>query len=357
MLGFEIYLEIGTCILEIVWFMFSIIIPCQKFNPYLQECLEYILKQDYTNFEIIVLPDVFSGFPIGSGMTKEKIKIIPTGPIRPGAKRNIGAREAQGEILVFIDDDAYPAKDWLKNASRVFEDKNVIALGGPGLTPPNDSFWQQVSGAMYLSWFSGANPKRFWPLGQRHAVDDWPSMNFFVRRDDFLAIGGFAENFWPGEDTKLCLDLIHFHNPFRGVSDDRPKGRLKKQIIYNPSVIVYHHRRKSLAKHLKQAGQFGWHRGYFAKKFPKNSLRFKYFLPSLFLLFVLFGWLLLVLPQPFNLIYPALWILYFSALLISLIQIYAKIKKIKVALATLIYIPATHLWYGVNFLKGMFLKP
>jgi len=168
-------------------------------------------------------------------------------------------------------------------------------------------------------------------------IDDWPSMNFFIRRNDFLAVGGFDENYWPGEDTALCHNLL----------------KAEKKIIYCPDVLVYHHRRKNLAKHLKQAGQFGWHRGLFAKKFPVNSRKIKYFLPSLFSLFVLFGWLLLFLLKPLSLIYPALWVLYFSALIISLIQIYVKIKKIKIALATLIYIPLTHLWYGWKFIEGL----
>lgn len=334
--------------------MFSIIIPCQKFNSYLKECLENILKQEYSDpdetqeshgasFEIIILPDEnveTRQRSLSTGQTSlvsTKIKIIPTGPVLPGKKRNIGAREAKGEFLAFIDDDAYPSSDWLKNAAKYFEDENIMAIGGPGLTPPDDSFWQQVSGAMYLSWLSGANPERFYPIDKAREVDDWPSMNFFVRRADFLAVGGFDEKYWPGEDTALCHNLV----------------KAGKKIIYAPDVLVYHHRRKNLLAHLKQGGNHK--RGLFARLYPANSLKIKYFLPSLFLLFVLFGWLLLFLPQPFNLIYPALWILYFLVLIISLIQIYVKIKKIKVALATLIYIPLTHFWYGWGFLRGVLL--
>ena len=314
--------------------MFSIIIPCKKSNDLLKECLDYISKLDYADFEIIVLPD--ECVETQHCRVSIRIRIIPTGPIKPGAKRNIGAQHAQGEILAFIDDDAYPALDWLKNALKYFEDEKVAALGGPGLTPFDDSFWQQVSGAMYLSWFAGANPERFYP-GKKRFLDDWPSMNFLIRKNDFLAVGGFAENFWPGEDTALCHNLV----------------KAGKKIIYCPDVLVYHHRRKNLAEHLNQAGQFGWQRGLFAKKFPANSRKIKYFLPSLFLLFALFGWLALFLPQPFNLIYFLVWLIYFVSLIISFVQIYAKIKKIKIALATLIYIPLTHLWYGWRFLQGL----
>ncbi|KKS42617.1 MAG: Glycosyltransferase, partial [Candidatus Kuenenbacteria bacterium GW2011_GWA2_42_15] len=203
--------------------MFSIIIPCKKSNDLLKECLDYISKLDYADFEIIVLPD--ECVETQHCRVSIRIRIIPTGPIKPGAKRNIGAQHAQGEILAFIDDDAYPALDWLKNALKYFEDEKVAALGGPGLTPFDDSFWQQVSGAMYLSWFAGANPERFYP-GKKRFLDDWPSMNFLIRKNDFLAVGGFAENFWPGEDTALCHNLV----------------KAGKKILYCPDVLVYHHR-------------------------------------------------------------------------------------------------------------------
>ncbi len=377
--------------------MFSIIIPCQKPSDYLNQCLEHILSQDYADpnckngasFEIIVLPDEAINSWLQSFLSRakprddwsplrNKIKIIPTGQVLPGAKRNIGAKNAQGKILAFIDDDVYPAPDWLKNATKYFEDEKVIAIGGPGATPPDDSFWQQTSGAVYLSWFSGANPERFWPIYKKnnqvmdyklqvtnYEINDWPSMNFFVRHDDFFQASGFDERFWPGEDTILCQKLI----------------QSAKKIIYAPTVLVFHHRRKNLREHLKQAGQFGFMRGKFffisagsklrlepdcsstqsmgsartLLKIP-NSLRLKYFLPAAFSLFILLGWLLLFLTRPFNLLYPALWLIYFFVTLVALIQIYSKIKKTRVTLATLVYIPLTHFWYGWKFLRGMFTK-
>jgi hypothetical protein len=42
---------------------------------------------------------------------------------------------ARGEILAFLDDDAYPADGWLEAAMARFEDPTVCAVGGPGVTP------------------------------------------------------------------------------------------------------------------------------------------------------------------------------------------------------------------------------
>jgi cellulose synthase/poly-beta-1,6-N-acetylglucosamine synthase-like glycosyltransferase len=46
---------------------------------------------------------------------------------------------AKGEICAFIDSDARPEKNWLKNALPYLSDPEVVAVGGPGLTPPEDS--------------------------------------------------------------------------------------------------------------------------------------------------------------------------------------------------------------------------
>ena len=315
--------------------MISIIIPCKKSNDFLKECLDHISKLDYENFEVIILPDTLSCIsPLVRGRLRGGIRIVPTGPIKPGAKRNIGARQAQGEILAFIDDDAYPRHDWLSKAEEYFKDENITAVAGPGVTPAADSFWQQVSGAMYLSWFGGANPDRFWP-GKKKFVTDWPSMNFLIRQKDYLAAGGFDEKYWPGEDSVLCNHLI----------------KAGKKILYAPEVMVYHNRRENFKKHLSQAGNYK--RGLFVRLRQKNSLKIKYFLPFLFVLFVLGGWLLLFLPRPFDLIYLTFWLIYFLAVLTAALQIFLKTKKPMVALASILYIIPTHLVYGWGFIKGL----
>ena len=217
---------------------------------------------------------------------------------------------------------------------KCFEDPGISAVCGPGVTPDSDSFLSQVSGAVYLSYASGANPDRFYP-GNKKEVDDWPSMNFLIRKNDFLSVGGFNEKYYPGEDSVLCNNLF----------------KAGKKMIYSPDVLVYHHRRDSLVRHLVQVGNHK--RGLFARMYPENSRKIKYFLPSLFLLFVVFGWLLVYISP---VLYISLWILYGLTLLVAIIEILLKIKKLGVSLACLIYIPLTHLWYGWGFIRGLLFK-
>ena len=247
---------------------FSIIIPVKEINDYILESVPITLKLDYTDFEIIILPNSKPESPPVFS-TNERVKIIPTGKVSPAVKRDIGAEHAKYEYLAFLDDDAYPAPDWLKVAEKVFQENNVSAIGGPGITPPQNTLLQKASGLFYETYLGGGGMDyRYIPSRKPFLVDDYPTVNLIVSKKAFDSIGGFDNEYWPGEDTKFCHDLVEIGH----------------KILYSPHLIVWHHRRSVLAPHLKQVGNYGKHRGYFAKKFPRTSLRLTYFVPSIFLI-------------------------------------------------------------------------
>lgn len=317
--------------------LFSVIIPTRQINEgYIKETYQKLEELENQNFEVVVLPD-----EINNNQEEKTLdaKIISTGKIGPAEKRDLAVRHAKGKFLAFIDDDAYPEKNWLNTAEKYLKDDTIAAIGGPQLTPENDSFWQKASGAMFLSPLSGAAIIRFWPSGKAKEIDDWPTVNFIIKKEDFEKIGGFDTKYWPGEDTKLCLDIIK---------------KLNKKILYIPELKVYHHRRSGLLRHLKQIGGYGLHRGYFAKIFPETSMRFSslYFMPSLFLLFLIFG----AIGSFFSslILNFFLWGLavYFSAVLIATLIVWVRIKNILISLASIPYLILFHLWYGIRFIQG-----
>jgi GT2 family glycosyltransferase len=223
-------------------------------------------------------------------------------------------------------------------AAKHFVDPEVVAIGGPAVTPPQDSFWQRVSGAVFLSRFTGGAPERYVPMGNVRIMDDWPSVNLMVRRGTFLDVGGFDCRYWPGEDTKLCLKLI----------------RTGKKLLYVPNLVVWHHRRAGFRAHLRQVGGYGLHRGYFARHYPQTSLRLKYFAPSAFVFFALatfFSSWVESLTWPIGLG----WFAYGAVLALGFRDIF-KFESLSVAVITLIYIPVTHLYYGIQFMRGFLLK-
>jgi glycosyltransferase involved in cell wall biosynthesis len=314
---------------------FSIIIPVKYINSYVRENLKNILLQSYNNYEVIILPNFYN--PNEYNFSK-KIKIISTGKIPPGLKRNIGAKKATGEVLVFFDDDSFPKNNFLLLARHHFMNKNINAVGGPSITPNTNTTFQKISGYFFENTIFGGNPERYLPLKKKF-VDDWPSVNFSVKKKTFLSVGGFDIKYWPGEDTLFCLNLIK---------------KTKKKILYSPNLVLYHHRRKTLIKHLVQIKGYGLHRGFFSKKYPENSLRFKYFVPSIFCLYLIsIPFVLLNFKINYKYLLPL--VIYFSLTYLKSFLI-SKKKEKKISFQIFKCAFLSHLIYGYNFIRGLISK-
>lgn len=308
----------------------SVVIAFKEYGPYARESLQHCLELDYPNFEIILLPD--NNLDLKSS---PRMKVIPTGSIPPSEKRDLGAKYATGEILAFLDDDAYPTVDWLNKAVRNFSDPEVAAVGGPALTPKSDNFRQKLSGAIFASRFvSGNFNYRYVPKAYQE-VDDFPSCNLCVRKTDFDAVGGFDTMYWPGEDTILCLKI---------------RTDLAKKIVYDPDAAVYHHRRELFGSHLRQVRNYALHRGFFVRKFPETSRNLAYFVPSLFVLFLCLGIGLVLLGSVWQTVFIPILSLYALMICCSYILSFSPKYIVLALLGTF----ATHVTYGLYFAKGLF---
>jgi len=316
---------------------YSIIIPVKEINDYIKESIPIILNMDYENYEIIILPNEKPS-NIPDYLKDKKIRIIPSGKVSPAIKRDMGAKEAKGKYLAFIDDDAYPEKNWLKTADSIFKEEKVEIIGGPAITPKNNTLFQKASGLFFETLFGGGGMDyRYKPVKKSFCVDDYPTVNLITSKKVFFDVNGFDNEFWPGEDTKFCLDLTK-------------KGY---KIIYSPKLIVYHHRRKSIISHLKQVGNYGQHRGYFAKKFPETSLRLTYFIPSLFLL----GNLALLILSFFSPLILKLYLILLAIYFVLVtIDVFVRTKNLIIGLLTIFTVFLTHLFYGLMFIKGILSK-
>ena len=149
-----------------------------------------------------------------------------------------------------------------------------------------------------------------------------------------MEAGGFNTQYWPGEDTILCLRIVK---------------DLGKKIVYDPDAVVYHHRRELFLSHLKQIKNYALHRGFFVKKFPENSRKLAYFIPSIFTAGLISGPILGIFFPPLLTLYVLLMAAYFT-MTASTQLLSFNFKRI---LLYTIGVFFTHVIYGIYFVKGL----
>ena len=278
---------------------------------------------------------------VETGSTILGVNFLQTGVDNtgPAEKRDLALADATGDIIAFLDDDSYPRLDWIANALEHFKRADLAGVCGPGLTPPDNSFKQQLSGAILASSFGAGNYSyRFKPSSPRY-VDDFPTYNLFVRRSVLEKVGGFGSMFYGGEDTLLCAKIAAEFGP--------------RSILYVPDVVVYHHRRRWPVHHLRQVSNYGLHRAYFARKHRKTSRRISYFLP---LIAMLIGVVLVVAAIANPLARMAL--IAISAIIYSAIAAGSLLARDRplIALILPLAVISSHLAYAVAFLRGLLVR-
>lgn len=286
----------------------------------------------WPRYEIIIVSDIHIVLP-----KNKYIRLIVTGKksTGPAEKRDIGAKFARGEISAFIDDDAYPDPLWITKAIRHFiRNKDIIAVGGPGVTPHEDSRMAKLGGLVYESEYTSGGLKiRFESVGTRiRNILDWPAYNLFIRTKVIKKVGGWGSTFYGGEDTFICLKMLKH-------------GRM----IYDPKVVVNHHRRPLFYPHLKQIFNIGVHRGYFFKKYPETSRQVLYLYPTTLTI----GFWTLFILSFFNLI---IFGVFFLACGIFFAIAFSSVLNKKDLFGTIIAsfgIFMSHMSYGIGFMKGL----
>ncbi len=310
----------------------SIIIACRSIDKDTSKCVEECLRLDYPDFEILVLPDIIETADFNN------VLIIPTGAVKPSSKRNLGMMRARGDIFAFIDSDAYPRSDWLKGAVDYFiSNKNIGAVTGPNITPPEDNFWQKVGGDILNSYVGlGKFSRRYQITKGDFETTDIMSCNFIFTKSIAEELNGFDETLLTGEDYKLGLEII----------------ALGKKIIYSPDICVYHHRRPVFLPHLKQMWNYGRDKGILMKEFFSID-KIVYFLPTAFTVWILGG-------IPMSLLGSAsirsLYIISLSGYLTAVLLASLNIENKKRSVYVFCGICLTHIVYGIAFIKGLTVK-
>lgn len=162
----------------------SVIVPVYNGSKFLPTCLDGLYSSDYSKFEVIVVDD--GSTDDSAVISRKKGAIVMSSERRqsgPAAARNLAAKVAKGDILLFVDADVVVKIDTLTKVANAFQTKPEISalFGSYDDEPGEKNFLSQYKNLQhhYVHQISNPEASTFWAgLGA-------------VRRDVFLSLGGF----------------------------------------------------------------------------------------------------------------------------------------------------------------------
>lgn len=178
--------------------LISAIICTHNREEYLGAAIDSLLAQSLDNYEIIVVDNASTdgtAAVVKARSHHPKVHYVYESTLGLSVARNRGAKEAKGEILAYLDDDAEASEGWLAELLAVFEQNERIAIAGGKVTliwPPNTHPPRWLSAD--LSSGLGA-----YDLGDKITYIQQPSLtprglNYAVRQSFLQSIGGFDPN-------------------------------------------------------------------------------------------------------------------------------------------------------------------
>lgn len=228
----------------------SVIVCSYNGSATIRDCMEGLLKVNYPNFEVVVVND---------GSTDKLADIVREYPFRLiniknaglSNARNTGMYNAKGEILAYIDDDAYPDPDWLRYLAYAYLTSDHGCIGGPNIAPDGDGF--------IGTCVANAPGGPVHVLVSDEIAEHVPGCNMSFRKDALMRIGGFDPVYRnAGDDVDVCWRI----------------QRSGRTIGFHPSAVVWHHRRNSFKAYWKQQKGYGKAEALLEAKWPEkyNSL-------------------------------------------------------------------------------------
>lgn len=202
-------------------FKVSVVLPSYNEEKHIAEALTH-LRRVQPGLEII----------LGNGHSTDRTseiarpfvdKIVFETKRSIGAGRNVGAKAATGDILVFNDSDTRAPKAFFDKLQEAFQDPQVVGMGCR-ILPENPTPFQE--------WMFNVFNLMIWGSVQiGRPMLSGPLCAY--RKDAFFQVGGFDEEMKASEDQDLCLRI----------------GKLGK-VLYFHDIIAYSSKRRLL--------KFGW---------------------------------------------------------------------------------------------------
>ena len=226
------------------WPRISIVVCSFNGASTIRDTLESLRALDYPDYEVIVVDD---GSKDDTASIAREYKLTPISTENRGLSnaRNTGWQAATGEIVAFIDDDAYADPHWLQYLAHTYMTTDYAAVGGLAPAPAGDG--------PIADCVANAPGRPVHVLLTDTEAEHIPGCNMSFRRDVLEAIGGFDPRYrTAGDDVDVCWRVIE-------------QGW---KIGFQAAALSWHHCRNSLWTYWKQQQGYGKAEALLEEKWP-----------------------------------------------------------------------------------------
>jgi GT2 family glycosyltransferase len=228
------------------WPRVSVVVCSRNGERTIRDTLDGLLQLEYPDYEVIVVDD--GSTDATAAIAREyPFSVISTPNGGLSAARNTGLEAARGEIVAYIDDDAWPDPHWLHYLVTVLTAGGHGGVGGPNLSPRGDGWIAECVGLA--------------PGGATHVLvadteaEHVPGCNMAFRKSVLETIGGFDRQFRAaGDDVDVCWRL-------------RDRGWT---LGFSAASVVWHHRRNSVRAYWRQQVGYGRAEALLERKWPER---------------------------------------------------------------------------------------
>jgi len=318
---------------------------------YIRECIESLANQDYDDYEIIVVDGMSDDgtYEILKEMQKKyDFKLLRNEKKNAAAGRNIGIKEAKGDVIAFIDGDAIAAKNWLTNIKKAMERKGVAGVGGPDLLPENAPFTGRIIGYVMTSPLARGgrlNPStQHAMMEEERYVGHIPTCNLAIKKEIFYEVGLFDESFVKGQDLELNYRIT----------------KAGYKLLYSPSIRVVHHRKERISLFARQIYKWAKAKVAIIKKHGLEGITSHIYLWPLYALLGII--ILLLFSLLFHVIHLFLSLLflggvsYFIIIALESVRLSLKFGEKKLFPYSLFLLPTVHISYSYGVMVALMKK-
>ena len=240
----------------------SVVIPAYNASRVLGACLDALERQTVPreSYEIIVVNDGPVETTVETMAARRGVILLTQPQSGAAAARNLGAKQAQGEILLFTDADCVPECDWIETMIDPFTSQATSESVEDGF------LCQKVMGVcgVVRTRQTGLVPRfiqleydyRYRHIAKHTQIDFVNTGTAAYRKHVFVESGGFREDLLGAEDAELSFRLSNAGH----------------KLVFAPQAIVYHSHPESILEYARRKYHYSYWRMRVYQEYPRKAV-------------------------------------------------------------------------------------